>query len=93
MKTETLSIDLLRLDGDTQSRVSMHEETVEEYTDVIKSVEKGEWPFDAVDVCHDGSNYFVSDGFHRTLAATRAGRASIPCRVYKGTVIHAKAEK
>lgn len=82
-KPETLSIDLLRLDGGTQARIKISEETVESYAELIDA--KKDWPFGPIDVFHDGSDYFVADGFHRTLAALRLDKASIPCVVHKGT--------
>jgi len=88
-KTETLSIDLLRLDGDTQARVKISEDTVEDYAELI-AASNGEWPFGPLDVFHDGSDYFLADGFHRTLAALRLMRASIPCHVRRGTAMDAK---
>ena len=89
MKTQSLSIDLLRLDGDTQSRTAVHEDTVAEYAEII-TASGSQWPFGPVEVFHDGSSYFVSDGFHRTLAANKAGRASVPCVVKKGTAREAR---
>jgi flagellar biosynthesis GTPase FlhF len=87
-KIQTLSIDLLRLDGDTQARIKIHEDTVDDYEALIES--EGEWPFEPIDVFHDGSEYFVADGFHRTLAAIRLKRASIECRVHNGTAKDAR---
>lgn len=87
-KTEMLSIDLLRLDGGTQARIKISEETVEAYAELIDAGKA--WPFGPVDVFHDGSDYFVADGFHRTLAAQRLNRASVPCIVHKGTAKDAK---
>lgn len=88
-KTETLSIDLLRLDGGSQARIKSSEETIETYAELIDA-NKGEWPFGPLDVFHDGSDYFLADGFHRTLAALRLNRASLPCRIHKGTSKDAK---
>lgn len=82
MSEKTLSIDLIRLDGDTQSRVKINEEAVADYCDII--TEADDWPFEPLDVFHDGTDYFLADGFHRTLAAHRAKRASIPCRIHTG---------
>lgn len=86
---KVLSIDEIRLDGDTQCRVSINEETVEDYTEKIQEA-NGEWPFDPIDVFHDGTDHFAADGFHRTLAAIRAKRASIPCTVHRGTAKDAR---
>ena len=88
-KLVTLSIDLLRLDGGTQARVATNGDAVDDYAAVIEDF-KGEWPFGPVDVFHDGSDYFVADGFHRTLAAIRMKRASVPCRIHNGTAKDAK---
>lgn len=87
-ETETLSIDLLTIDGDTQARIKISNHTVDDYATILASTK--DWPFDPIDVFHDGTDYFVSDGFHRTLAAQRLKRASIPCRVHNGTARDAK---
>lgn len=88
-KPETLSIDLIRIDGGSQARIKSSEETIEAYAELIDS-SKGEWPFGPLDVFHDGSDYFLADGFHRTLAALRLNRASLPCRIHKGTAKDAR---
>lgn len=88
-KTETLSIDLIRLDGGSQARIKSSEETIESYAELIDA-SNGVWPLGPVDVFHDGSDYFLGDGFHRTLAALRLNRASMPCRIHKGTAKDAK---
>jgi hypothetical protein len=87
-KTETLNIDLLVIDADTQARVSIHADTVDEYAELITN--NKDWPFDLLDVFHDGNNYLVADGFHRTLAAQRSDVKSVPCRVHKGTAKDAR---
>jgi len=89
MKTTTLSIDLLRLDGDTQNRVGINEDAVAEYAEII-SEGNGQWPLPPLEVFHDGTEYFVADGFHRTLGAARAKRGSIPCTVHAGSAFDAR---
>lgn len=89
MKPKALSIDLLRIDGDTQSRVAINEDVVDDYAEIICE-SSGEWPFPPLDVFHDGSEYYVADGFHRFLAANRAGRASLQCNVRRGTARDAR---
>jgi len=92
-KTETLSIDLLRLDGDTQARIEVHSDTVEEYAELLAASNGKKallWPFGPVTVYHDGTSYFIADGFHRVLAAHKAKRASVPCDVKKGTARDAR---
>ena len=90
LTTKSLSIDVLVLDADTQSRLSIHDETVLDYAELIEvDTTAVEWPFPPVDVFHDGSRYMVADGFHRVLAAAKTKRASIPCIVHKGTATDA----
>lgn len=88
-RIQTLSLDLLRIDGGTQARLAICQDTVDTYAEVIEN-EGGEWPFGEIDVFHDGSDYFVADGFHRTLAAIRKKRASVPCRIHQGTAKDAR---
>ena len=88
-KPTPLAIELLRIDGDTQSRVKINEDTVEDYATLIEQNGK-EWPFPPLDVFHDGSEYFVADGFHRLLAGLKAKRGSVPCNVHKGTARDAR---
>lgn len=90
METKDLAIDLLRIDADTQSRIGIDEDVVEEYAELI--AESGTWPFPPVDVFADGTpdNYMMADGFHRYLAGQRAKRASIPCRIHPGTAFDAR---
>lgn len=83
-KLQTLSIDLLCLDGGTQSRIGVDKDTIENYAEVLANSD-GEWPFPEIDVFFDGETYFVADGFHRTYAAKTQNRSSVPCRVHQGT--------
>lgn len=89
MKTATLAIDLIRTDGDTQSRVRLCEEVVSDYAEIIAEA-NGEWVMGDLDVFHDGNEYWLADGFHRTMAAIRVKRASIPCRIHNGTKTDAR---
>lgn len=90
MTTISLAVGLLRIDAGTQSRVSINQEVVEDYAELL-AVSDGEWPFPPLEVFHDGTdeNYMVADGFHRFLAA-QSSRGSIPCRVHTGTAKQAR---
>ncbi len=88
-KTKQLSVDLPRIDGNTQSRLAVNDDVVDEYADIIKAAGT-EWPFPPIDVFHDGTDYYVADGFHRFLAAQRSKRGSIPCRIHQGTAKDAR---
>ena len=89
MVPKTLSVDLLRIDGGTQNRLSINEDVVEDYAEIIAGC-NGKWPFAPLDVFHDGTDYYVADGFHRTLGALRAKRSSVPCEIHKGTARDAR---
>lgn len=81
-KVESIPVDAIRLDGNTQSRVRVDPEVVADYAEKIRSGTK----FPAVDVYHDGSDYWLADGFHRTLAAISANKKSTKVNVHSGTV-------
>lgn len=81
MSVKAISLDLIRTDGGTQMRVELNEETYMDYRDKwLAGVE-----FDPVDLFHDGSVYWLADGFHRFYGAREAKRSSIPARVHQGT--------
>lgn len=77
-----LNLNAIRLDGNTQARVSLNEQTVGEYAETLESLPP-------VIVFHDGSDYWLADGFHRYFAHKQAGKASIACDVQDGTRLDA----
>lgn len=81
------SINLLniRIDGKTQSRKELNQERVNEYSEMIR--EGIEFP--PITVFYDGSDYWLSSGFHRYFASKQAGKASLDCDVKEGTVTDA----
>jgi len=83
---KTIDIASIRIDGDTQSRVQIDNNTVTEYAEAIKSGDE----FPAVVVFYDGVDGWLADGFHRYHAHTQAGKTSIVSDVRKGTVRDAK---
>jgi len=89
MKPQSLSIDLLRIDADTQNRSSINEDVVQDYADLIAE-SNGEWPFPPLDVFHDGTEHYVADGVHRILGGRRTKRGSVPCHIHKGTAHDAR---
>lgn len=78
MKPKKLLIDLLELEADTQSRVELSQETIAEYTEVVKDLPP-------IDVFFDGDKYFIADGWHRAYAWLKADVANIPAFVHDGT--------
>lgn len=77
-----LNINVIRVDGETQSRERIDAAVVADYAEALG--EGAEFP--PVVVFHDGSDYWMADGFHRLLAHQRAGRASIDADIRTGTV-------
>lgn len=71
----------IRLDGGTQARVSLNNETVAEYAEVLRA--GGELP--RVIVFFDGTDNWLADGFHRTHAYRHADRVELPAEVRDGT--------
>lgn len=80
-----LELDKIRIDGGTQSRASMNNEVVNEYTTLI---EESMVDFPPVTVFYDGSDYWLGDGFHRVEAhklAFRKTLKTIKAEVRQGT--------
>lgn len=77
-----LQISKIRLDGDTQPRVSMNEEVIAEYTEKVMNGKV----FPPVTVFHDGTNYWLADGFHRVLSHKRAAALEVEADVREGTL-------
>lgn len=67
--------------GGTQSRAQISEDTVASYAEAI---ENGAL-LPPIVVYHDGSAYWLADGFHRLMAYTRLGVEWIPADVKQGT--------
>lgn len=76
-----LSLNLIRTDGDTQSREQLVEETYLEYAEAMLAGEV----FPPVVVFHDGVDYWLADGFHRARGADHAGLAEIEADVRPGS--------
>jgi len=81
-----LALDAIRLDGDTQARVSLNTDVVTEYAAHLQEGDS----FPPVVVFHDGSSYWLADGFHRYMANKQNGAESIECDVRTGTLEQAK---
>lgn len=80
MTTKTILLNDLRIDGQTQARVSINLETVAHYAEM----EEQELP--PIIVFFDGANHWLADGFHRYHAAVSRGKKqNIVADVRKGT--------
>lgn len=81
MKLKTINVKAIRIDGGTQSRVEINDETVNEYADAIKA--KAVFP--PMVVFYDGADHWLADGFHRWHALNKAGKASAEIDLRIGT--------
>jgi len=80
--SKTLNLNVLRIDGGTQSREEINQETVGEYAEQIAAGAE----FPPVTAFFDGVDYYLADGFHRYFATKKAGKASIHAQVVNGTL-------
>lgn len=89
-----VAVGHIKADGGTQMRAGLDEATVNEYADAMAETGWGDFP--PVVLYHDGTDYWLADGFHR-LAAFRSLAAGvdalIPADVRSGTrrdaILHA----
>lgn len=79
--SQSIPLFSIRLDGGTQPRVELDEDVVADYAEKMASGEK----MPPLVVFHDGSHYWLADGFHRLLAAKRNESKAIACDVQTGT--------
>ena len=68
-------------DGGAQMRVEMHPETVDDYAaDMLDGA-----VFPPVIVFHDGTDYWLADGFHRVEATRKIDHEEIEAEIREGT--------
>ena len=79
---KTLNLLNIRIDGGTQAREELNQETVAEYAEKMRDGEV----FPPVTVFFDGSEYWLVDGFHRYFGTKSNGKTSIDCDVQNGTL-------
>lgn len=79
--TKAIKLSLIKLDAGTQSRAAINAEVVADYAERMTEGDK----FPAVIVFHDGSDYFLADGFHRVLACERNKFKDVLADVRNGT--------
>jgi len=76
-----LKITEIELDSGLQARASMSQAVIDEYTEVIRN--GGVMP--PITLFHDGSKYYLADGWHRLYGHKSAGFAEIDADIKKGT--------
>ena len=76
-----INIEKIRIDGDTQSRESLKEATILDYTEkVLAGV-----IFKPIKIIYDGKDWWLADGFHRYFAHKRAKVNTIDADISNGT--------
>jgi hypothetical protein len=81
-----IDLSRIRIDGGTQTRVSLNEATVADYADALREGVK----LPAVVVFFDGSDHWLADGFHRYHAHKAARKPSVVVEIHNGTKRDAK---
>lgn len=81
---KVLQLSDLRMDA-TQVRKATSEEPIARYIERYKNKES----MDPIDVCFDGTTYWLADGFHRVAAVTRMGGKSMRATVHDGGRVEA----
>lgn len=73
-----IALTSIRINGGTQSRAAIDGAVVAEYVENIDALP-------AVMLFHDGTDYWLADGFHRHRAHVEAGRTEIEAIVRQGS--------
>jgi DNA-binding transcriptional regulator YhcF (GntR family) len=76
-----LELAVVRIDGDTQARVGLDQDVVAEYALAMQDGDK----FPVMVAFHDGSDYWLADGFHRFFARKANGELEAEFDVKQGT--------
>lgn len=83
---QKISLESIRLDGETQARVALDSGQVTEYASALK--EGAQFP--PIVVFHDGSHNWLADGFHRYHAYKSVDLTEIEAEVKTGSVQEAQ---
>ena len=78
---QEIALDLIRIDGGTQIRVELNTDTVAQYADAMEAGAE----FPALQCKFDGSDYWLTDGFHRFHAYRENGATVALVDVTPGT--------
>lgn len=78
---KTIKIESIRIDGGTQARASLDQNTVADYAEAMEHGAK----FPPVVVFFDGADHWLADGFHRYFGSKKIGALDIEAEVREGT--------
>jgi hypothetical protein len=79
-RIEDVPLEAIDLTAETQARVAIHGDVVNEYAECMEEGEK----FPVVILFRDAEGYWVGDGFHRIHAAKKVGFTAIRAEVREG---------
>lgn len=82
---QNIKLSDIRTDGGTQMRAELDSDVYFGYRDLFRAGVD----LPPLDVFHDGSTYWLADGFHRFYGAREAKLPDIKCNVHQGTVRNA----
>lgn len=77
-----IKLSLLRIDGDTQGRCNVNQKKINEYAEKMEAGVQ----FPPLVVVHDGTTYWLVDGFHRYFASTKLNMVNIQVDWKPGTL-------
>ena len=80
---KTLQVKQINFEGGTQARVKLDTDVVDAYAEVLTETNGDALP--PIDVYSDGTDYWLSDGFHRFHAHVKVGLGTIKANVHTGT--------
>ena len=86
MSEQMLEVSTIRIDGDTQPRLAIDQEVVNEYAQAMQAGAE----FPPVQVVSDGAANWLVDGFHRFYAHRRIARGQIKAEVTTGLLTEAQ---
>jgi hypothetical protein len=83
IKTECLPLADIKIDTACQARAAINATIIDEYAKIMKG--RSDDTFPPVVVFHDGTDHWLSDGFHRHAAAEKAGLHSLKADIREGS--------
>jgi len=77
-----LALYKIRIDGNTQARIKLNQDVVNEYAEHLKDGDK----FPPMVVFHDGVDHWLADGFHRFFAYKLNKETMVEVQIIDGTI-------
>jgi len=81
-----VTLSKIKIDANTQSRVKINQEMIDEYAEAIEEGEK----FPPITLFNDGISFYLADGFHRFFAHQKLGLIDIESDILRGTARDAR---